>query len=142
MRSYTAGMMTLAAMLLASSACSYGIGATAGPAGPRDTKRTVQLNVTNHSGGPMDVYAAGSGTQYRIGTVHPGLPGRFVVRSGMVTNGVVEFTARSAGGAVVRSGVMLLGPGDVVDFELAGNTVTSTARVRAWRESALGEGAR
>jgi hypothetical protein len=60
----------------------------------------------------------------------------------MVANGVVEFTARSAGGAMVRSGVMLLGPGDVVDFELAGNTVTSTARVRAWRESAVGEGAR
>jgi hypothetical protein len=57
----------------------------------------------------------------------------------MVVNGTVEFAARSAGGAVVRSGAMLLKPGDVVDFELAGSAVTSAATVRAWTSSAARE---
>jgi hypothetical protein len=122
-------------MLLASAGCGYGFGASAGPGKTLEAERPVQLNVTNHSGGPVEVYATGSGTAYRIGTVHPGLAGRFVVRPGMVVNRTVALVARSASGAVVRSGPMLLVPGDVVDFELAGNAVTSTATVRSWVEN-------
>lgn len=121
-----------AAMLLASAGCGYGIGAAAAPAETADVERRVELHVTNESGGPMEVYAVGAGTVYRIGTVHPGLAGRFVLRRGMGETGAVELVARSATGAVVRSGPMLLRPGHVVDFELARNSVTSTATVRAW----------
>jgi hypothetical protein len=78
----------------------------------------------------MKVYTAGSGTLYRIGTVHPGLPGRFLVRPTMIVNGPVEFVARSGTGPFLRSGRILLGPGDVVDFDLTPSPVTSTATVR------------
>ena len=78
----------------------------------------------------MEVYAAGSGTHYRIGTVQPGLNGRFVVRPGMIVNGAVELVARADNGLVVRSGPVLLAPGDEVDFELGAHAATSTATVR------------
>jgi hypothetical protein len=125
----------LTAVLVASTACGYGMGETAGLRPAAGADRQVQLNVTNRSGGPMEVYAAGSGTEYRIGTVLPGLAGRFVLRPNMVVNGTVELMARSATEAVVRSGPMLLRPGDVVDFDLTPNAVTSTATVRAWKPS-------
>ena len=118
--------MGLAAMLLASSACAFGVGAAG------DIPRPTQLEVTNQSGGPIEVWAAGSGTSYRVGTVHPGLTGRFALRPGMVINGAVELTARAPDGHVVRSGPMLLRSGDVVDFALTPHTATSTATVRTW----------
>jgi hypothetical protein len=131
-RAFPARVITSAAMLLASSACAYGVGTTGDAPGARGAGRPVQLQVINHSGGPVEVYAAGSGTWYRVGTVHPGLAGRFVVRMGMVVNGAVEFVARSATGHMVRSGPMLLAPGDVVDFALTAYEATSTATVRSW----------
>ena len=97
---------------------------------PNEAGGAVQLYVTNNSGGPMEVYAAGTGTLYRIGTVHPGLEGRFVVRPTMVVNGTVEFVARSGNGPILRSGRILLVPGDVVDFDLTPSPVTSQATVR------------
>jgi hypothetical protein len=78
----------------------------------------------------MEVYAAGSGTTYRIGTLHPGLSGRFRVRPTMTVNGPVEFMARSGNGPLVRSGRILLAPGDLVEFELEAHAVSSTATVR------------
>ncbi|HWB41725.1 MAG TPA: hypothetical protein VG500_10725 [Gemmatimonadales bacterium] len=85
--------------------------------------------MTNQSGGPVEVYATGSGASYRIGTVHPGLSGQFVVRAGMTVNGPVEFLARSGSGPLVRSGPILLAPGSVVDFEIAASPVMSNATV-------------
>jgi hypothetical protein len=121
----------IAGLLVTGSACAYGMGT------PRDTRRAhdvegaVQLNITNHNNGPMEVYVAGSGTSYRMGTVYPGLAGRFVVRPGMITNGPVEFLARSGnGGPLFRSGQLLLTPGDVVDFELTDRPLNSVATVR------------
>jgi hypothetical protein len=87
----------------------------------------------------MEVYAAGSGTSYRMGTVYPGLASRFVVRPGMITNGPVEFLARSGnGGPLFRSGRLLLTPGAIVDFELANHPLNSIATVRAWVTSPVG----
>jgi hypothetical protein len=117
-------------LVLASSACAYGPGAPAQSIRPNEPGGAVQLYVTNNSGGPMEVYAAGSGTLYRIGTVHPGLEGRFVVRPAMIGNGNVEFVARSGNGPLLRSGRILVAPGDVVDFELTPSPVTSTATIR------------
>lgn len=125
-------MLGLLALLLGNSACAFGAGAavdnTAG--GPA---RPVQLQVTNTSGGPIEIYAAGSGTSYRVGTVHPGLTGRFVIRPTMAANGAVEFTAHSSVWGTVSSGPMLLRPGDVADFALTPHTATSVASVRSWR---------
>ena len=124
--------MGLAAMLIMSSACGYGVRAAGSTSGAQELASPVQVQVINDTGAPVEVYAAGSGTSYRVGTVHPGLAERFVVRPGMVINGSVEFVARSAHGRLVRSGPMLLAPGDVVDFALTPHTATSTATVRAW----------
>jgi hypothetical protein len=121
-----------AAVIVASSGCARGFTSAGDPA-PVERGRAVQLQVSNTSGGPMEVYAAGSGTTYRVGTVHPGLSERFVVRQGVVLDGSVEFVARSAEGRIVRSGPMLLRSGDVVDFALTPHGATSTSTVRAWR---------
>lgn len=78
----------------------------------------------------MEVYVAASGTTYRIGTVHPGLAGHFVVRPAMIGSGPVEFAARSDDGPLVRLGRVLLVPGDVVDFEVEARSALSSATVR------------
>lgn len=48
----------------------------------------------------------------------------------MTVNGPVEFVARSGNGPLVRSGLILLAPGDLVEFELEAHAVSSTATVR------------
>ncbi|HEY7612038.1 MAG TPA: hypothetical protein VH764_03525 [Gemmatimonadales bacterium] len=131
-RGFLGRMISAGAMLLAGSACAYG-GATAGLTPDRMAPGSVQVQVSNSSGGPLDVYATGSGMSYRVGTVHPGISELFMVRPGMTLNSSVEFVAQSADGRMVRSGPMLLRPGDVVDFDLTPYTATSNATVRSWR---------
>lgn len=128
--SRAAGLM-MAGLLLGSSACAYGVGAAQDSGLARGARQAVLLHVTNNSGRPMEIYVSGSGTAYRIGTVHPGLAGNFVVRPAMIGNGSVELVARSLSGAVVRSGPMLVAPGDVLDFELEPHVATSNATIRA-----------
>jgi hypothetical protein len=126
-RAYRGAGILLAGLILSSHACARGFGTTADI---RPAHGAVYLNVTNQSGGPIEVYAAGSGTSYRIGTVHPGLAGHFVVRPGVAVSGPVEFLARSGTGAMVRSGPILLSPGDEVDFEVGDSPLISRANVR------------
>ena len=121
-----------AALFLMSSGCGQAFGAAGHMAQALEARHPVQLEVTNQSGGPIEIYAQGSGTSYRVGTVHPGLTGRFIVRPGMVLNGAVEFLAVSGMGDLVRSGPMLVRAGDVVDFALTPHRATSVATVRGW----------
>ncbi len=129
-RKFHASSTLIAGVLLTASACLHG------PGTMRDTRRApdiegVHLNVTNSFNGPMEIYAAGRGTSYRLGTVHPGLSSHFVVRPTMVVNGPVEFLARSHNRSPwIRSGLFLLRPGNVVDFELAATLEASVATVR------------
>jgi hypothetical protein len=116
--------------LLMSTACAYGTRTTTDAIRPGEPAGAVHLNVTNLSGGPMEVYAAGRGTSYRIGTVFPGLSSQFVVRPAMTVNGAVEFVARSGEVRFFRSGPILLAPGAVVDLRLEDNPTLSTATVR------------
>jgi hypothetical protein len=68
---------------------------------------------------------------YRIGTVLPGFSSRFALRPIMTASGPVELLARSGNGSpMVRSGRLLLTPGDVVDFRIATHVLTSDATVR------------
>lgn len=133
MRAILGRAISSASLVVAGSACGLGVGAGGNAGAAIDGGSPVQLQVTNTSGGPMEIHATGSGTSYRVGTVHPGLAGRFEVRRSVVGNGAVQFTARSADGHMLQSGPMLLRPGDVVDFALTPHTATSTAAVRAWR---------
>ncbi len=121
----------IAGVILTISACTYGTGRVPDTRRAQDIEGAVHLNVTNHSAGPMEIYVAGSGTSYRIGTVYPGLTSHFVVRPGMIVNGPVEFLARSSGREpMYRSGRFQLVPGNVVDYELASTPTSSVARVR------------
>ena len=120
----------VAALALMSSACAYGVGSAGDSRGQLDLGGAVHLNVSNHSGGPMELYAVGAGTQYRIGSVQPGLDRRFVLRPGMIVNGAVEVLARADNGLVVQSGPLLLTAGDELDFELGAQASLSSATVR------------
>jgi hypothetical protein len=120
----------MAGLVLVSSACAYGLGSAPDERRAHDPDGGVYLNVSNHSGSPMEIYAAGSGTLYRVGTVYPGLTSRLVIRPGIFVNGPVEFRALSGNRPAFRSGPILLVPGDVVDLKLEDQSVISSASVR------------
>jgi hypothetical protein len=120
----------MAGLILVNSACAYGMGSAPNERRAHDPDGGVYLNVTNRSGSPMEIYAVGSGTLYRMGTVYPGLESRLVIRPGMIVNGSVELRAVSGNRPAFRSGPILLVPGDVVDLQLEDQSVISTATVR------------
>jgi alpha-amylase len=93
---------------------------------------SVVVYVSNNYAIPMEVYAAGSGTDYRMGTVNPGIVSRFVLRWDVLgTNRQVEFVAQASGyGPRVRTGRIYVSPGDIVDFEISTQLVGSRAVVR------------
>jgi hypothetical protein len=93
---------------------------------------SVVVYVSNNYAIPMEVYAAGSGTDYRMGTVNPGIVSRFVLRWDVLgTNRQVEFVAQASGyGPRVRTGRIYVSPGDIVDFEISPQLVGSRAVVR------------
>jgi hypothetical protein len=79
----------------------------------------------------MEVYASGSGINHRMGTVHPGMGGHFVIPQNLVGSGSVQFEARpSGGGQPFRSGEILLAPGSLVEFEIAAQLFNSTVTRR------------
>jgi hypothetical protein len=116
----------MAGLLLAGVSCAHR--RPDGDTRPLDSP--VHVNVINHYPLPVDVLAVGAGITYRMGTVHPGIASHFVLRQSMIGNGPVEFVAQPAGTeSPVRSGQLLLAPGDVVDFEIAEHLLNSTATV-------------
>lgn len=125
-------MALMAAVSLPATACGFGPSATWSGGDPGPANRPVVVNVTNSYGLPVEVYAVGAGTSYRMGTVSPGIASRFVLRQAMLaTSGVVEFVAQPAGTErPVRSGGILLRYGDVVDFEVTTHLLASYATVR------------
>jgi alpha-amylase len=98
-------------------------------AAPNDS---VIVYVQNDYALPMEAYVTGAGTDYRMGTVDPGLLSRFVLRSNMLsTNHILEFVAQATGyGPQARTGQLTVMPGDVVDFIIATNLIGTRATVR------------
>ena len=126
----------LTGMLLTGFACAPGVGTVRDAATLPAAEGMVQLNVTNHGSGPMEIFAIGSGTYYRMGTVLPGFVSHFILRRAMIASGPVEFLARAgSGGPPARSDRLLLAPGDEVDFKLTTSHTTSIATVRPRRVS-------
>ena len=100
---------------------------------PVETPDSVVVYVTNNWSLPMEIFATGSGTMYRMGTVNPGMPSHFVLRREMLaTNGQVQFWGQASGmGPRVGSEVLWLRAGDAaVDFEITTNLVGTRATVR------------
>jgi hypothetical protein len=134
-----ASRFLIAGLLLTCGACAHRGGA-AGEAQP--AAEPVRLEVTNHNTIHMEIYVVGSGVSRRIGSVSPGMVGRFTVPQGMLGSGLLEFEARSAAPGtstlsppgpppvVIRSGQFLLRPGQVVDFTVGTRQVDSRATVQ------------
>ena len=119
----------IAGLVVAGTSCAHRRG-TASDAGTQALDNPVNVNVINNYTLPVDVFALAAGTSYRMGTVHPGVPSHFVLRQAWIGNGLVEFVAQPVGTEPpVRSGQLLLAPGDVVDFEIATHLINSTATV-------------
>jgi hypothetical protein len=122
-------LFLLAGLLVAGMACAHGRGGAANAPQAQSADSIVQLNVTSNYTLPMDVYIVGSGIRRRLGTVSPGITSHFVVPKAMIGNGPVEFTAGGAD-STARSGQLLLGLGDIVDFVIANPLFNSRATVR------------
>lgn len=115
--------LLVTALLLAGSACSH----SGGTDGLTPATGSVKVEVTNQNALPMEVYASGSGINHRLGTVHPGMDGHFVVPPTMVGNGSVVFEARpSGGGQPFRSGEIMLAPEALIEFRIAAQLFNST----------------
>jgi hypothetical protein len=114
-------------LLLVNSSCARGGGD--GSAQPVD--RPVRVEVTNNHALPMAVYAVGSGITHRMGTVHPGMEGNFVVPQNLLGSGGVELQARpNAAERAFRSGQLLLAPGTIVVFMISPQLFNSTVTLR------------
>lgn len=95
------------------------------------TNNPVSVEVTNRHALPMEVSALGSGINHRLGTVHPGMAGHFVVPQNLIGSSSVRFEARPSGdGQPFLSGDILLAPGAVVDFVIAAQLFNSTVTRR------------
>jgi len=114
------------ALLLAACACAQSRGEEVEP-----TTSPVTVEVLNRFALPMEVYALGSGITHRLGTVHPGMRGHFVVPQNLIGGGSVRIEARPSGdGKPFRSGELLIAPGSVVDFVIAAQLFNSTVTLR------------
>jgi hypothetical protein len=118
------------ALLLTATACAHSGGGEAKPE-IRETGIPAYLEVQNQHALPMEVDAFASGITQRLGTVHPGMAGRFRIPQNLIGNGSVRFEVRpSGGGHPFRSGEILLEPGAVVDLEIASRLFNSTVTRR------------
>jgi hypothetical protein len=107
-------------------ACAHSSGGETAPAAG-----SVEVAVTNQHALPMEVYASASGINHRMGTVHPGMGGHFVIPQNLVGNSPVQFEARpSGGGQPFRSGETLLAPGSLIQFVIAPQLFNSTVTRR------------
>ena len=116
-------------LLLAGSACAGSRAETPGPA-----ESPVRVVVTNNYALAMEVYVDGAGITHRLGTVDPGMVGRFQVPPAMIGSGPLEFEAHTPPRAAAReraqSGRLLVAPGAVVDFVITPRLFNSTATLR------------
>ncbi|HET9387039.1 MAG TPA: hypothetical protein VFO67_18030 [Gemmatimonadales bacterium] len=96
---------------------------------PATVDSPIRIVVTNHYTAPMEVVAVGSNISHRLGIVHPGMVGEFVLPPALVGGGTVELFA-GEGEFRARSGPLLLSPGVVVDFLIRNPLYSSTASVR------------
>jgi len=119
----------LLSLLLASSACAS---SRTEALQPGDSP--VLIVVTNNYALAMEISVIGAGTTHRLGTVDPGMVGRFAVPPGMIGGGPLEFEAqpppREGVRARAESGPILIAPGAIVDFVITQRLFNSTATLR------------
>ena len=113
-------------LLLTAAACGR-----SRPAEVHPNALPAYVEVRNQHALPMEIYAIGSGISHRMGTVHPGMGGHFVVPQNLIGSGSVHLEARpGTSGQPFRSGELLIAPGAVVDFVVGDQLFNSTATLR------------
>lgn len=121
--------MLLPWLLLTSMACAHA--SSGDEPEPQSNGEPVQVDVRNNYALPVEIYALGSGITQRLGTVHPGMTGHFVLPQGLIGAGGVELQARPGSDEQpFRSDRLLLSPGAIVDFVIAPVLFNSTAALR------------
>lgn len=119
----------VAGLLLTVFACARG-GGEEGDETPTPEGNPVRVEVHNTHALPVEIYVVGSGITHRMGTVHPGMNGGFVIPPNMIGSGGLELEARATNEQPFRSGQLLLSPGVVVDFFVSPQLFNSTVTVR------------
>lgn len=120
------------ALLAFTGACAHHSGAANDSGTVQHASAPVNVFVTNHYSLPMEVIASASGANHRLGVVSPEVEGHFVLPMALVSSGgQVEFLAVPSGqGPVARSGLVMVIPGDVVEFVIGAQLFNSTATVK------------
>jgi hypothetical protein len=114
--------------MLTSSACARS-GDNDEPAPQRSDGR-VYVQVINRNALPMEVSVMSGGITHRMGTVHPGMSGNFLIPQNLNSSSV-SFEARtSGGGPAFRSGNLTLIPQAIVEFRIAAQLFSSTVERR------------
>jgi hypothetical protein len=122
------GALGLLAGVLVTAACAHH-GAAPDPGGVQPP--AVHVTVTNHYKLDVEIFATATGYTMRLGSVSPGIDRTFELPRGMVGNGHVELSAQPTGlGPIVRSGDLVVSPGDLIYFEITTNWIDSRATVR------------
>lgn len=89
------------------------------------------LEVTNRFALPVQIFVAGGGGAQRLGTVHPGMSGHFVIPRNFSSGTSAEFRADAGPGQIMyRSATMLVQPGAIIDMEIATVMFNSTTVIR------------
>ena len=103
-----------------------------GTEAPEPSGSPVRVEVTNNYALAMEVDVVGAGVNHRLGTVHPGMVGHFVVPQAMIGGGSLEFQAHPSANEreLARSGPVLIAPGAIVDFVITPRLFNSSATVR------------
>lgn len=114
-------------VLLLATACAGG----GDPDEPKPVDRPVRVEAVSNHALPVELFAIGGGSTRRLGTVHPGMRGSFVIPQTMLGTGGVELQARpGANEQPFRSDPLLLAPGTVVDFMITPQLFNSTVTLR------------
>jgi hypothetical protein len=116
-------------LLLGFAALLLGARCSRPPGGIPAWDTPVYVVVRNGYATAVEVSAVGSGVNQRLGTVHPGMEGRYEVPHTMIGRSV-ELVARAANQETVRSGRLNLQPGHTVLFEISAQLYNSTATIR------------
>lgn len=118
--------LLLPVLMLAAIACSK-----KPPESVRPDESPVHLSVDNKYALPVEVAITRDGGSHRLGVVHPGMQGDFLVPPAYVGGSSIEFTVTpTVVGPAYRSGPMLLAAGETVQLNVAQVLFNSTTTIR------------
>lgn len=122
-----ASWLVAAGILAVSAACHHGQG---DEPYVNPGIEPVTVRVVNNYALPVEIEAVGSGSRYRLGTVHPGMSATFTIPPALRSTTTVELLARSSGTRRIgRSGPLMLSPGSEVEFTVTTQMFDTSADV-------------